>query len=113
VLRFGLRLLVTALAVLLFAYLFGSLIEVNAFTSALLFALLVGLLNAFLRPVILLLTLPLTIITLGLFTLVVNALIFWLASLFPVGVAVRGFAGAFLAALAVSVVSFVASRMLE
>jgi putative membrane protein len=113
VLRFGLRLLVTALALVLFAFVFPSLIEVDAFASALLFALLVGLLNAFLRPVILLLTLPLTIIPLGLFTLVVNALLFWLASIFSVGVAVRGFAGAFLAALAVSVVSFVASRMLE
>jgi len=111
--RFVLRLLVTALAVLLASNLFRPLIEVETFAAALVFALVLGLLNAFVRPVILLLTLPLTVITLGLFTLVVNAVVFWLASLFPVGVRVQDFGGAFLGALVVSVVSFVASRMLD
>jgi putative membrane protein len=72
-----------------------------------------GVLNAFLRPVLLLLTLPLTIITLGLFTLVVNAIVFWLATLPNIGVHVDGAIGAFVGALIVSVVSFVASRALE
>jgi putative membrane protein len=111
--RFVLRLFITALAVLLASYLFRPLVEVNDFTSALLFALVLGVLNAFVRPIILLLSLPLTILTLGLFTLVVNAVVFWLATLLPVGVRVQDFGGAFLGALVVSVVSFVASRMLE
>jgi putative membrane protein len=113
VLRFVLRLLITALAVLLASYLFSPLIQVDSFASALVFALVLGLLNAFLRPVILLLTLPLTLITLGLFTLVINAIVFWVAQLFPVGVHVQDFGGAFLGALVVSVVSFIASRTLE
>jgi putative membrane protein len=111
--RFVLRLLITALAVLLASYLFGPLIQVDNFGSALIFALVLGLLNAFLRPVLLLLTLPLNLITLGLFTLVVNGIVFWVAQLFPVGVKVQDFGGALLGALVVSVVSFVASRSLE
>lgn len=111
--RFLLRLLATALAVLLASTLFAGSIQVRSFEGALLFAFVLGLLNAFLRPVLLLLTLPLTLMTLGLFTLVVNALVFWVATLVPVGVQVNGFGGAFLGALVVSVVSFVASRALK
>ena len=111
--RFVLRLLVTALAVLLASYLFRPMIEVGNFTAALVFALVLGLLNAFVRPLLMLLTLPLQLITLGLFTLVINAIVFYLASLFPIGVSVDGFGAAFIGALVVSVVSFVASRMLE
>jgi putative membrane protein len=110
--RFVLRLVITALAVLLASNLFRDQISAPDLTSALLFALVLGVLNAFLRPIILLLTLPLTLLTLGLFTLVVNAIVFWLASLFPVGVQVNGFAGAFLGALVVSIVSFFASRII-
>ena len=104
--RFVLRLVITALAVLLASSLFVGQIQIDDFTGALLFALVLGLLNAFLRPVILLLTL-------GLFTLVVNAIVFWVATLFPVGVHVSGFTGAFLGALVVSVVSFFASRLVN
>jgi putative membrane protein len=111
--RFVLRLVITALAVLLASNLFRDQISAPDFASALLFALVLGVLNAFLRPIILLLTLPLTLLTLGLFTLVVNAIVFWLASLFPVGVQVNGFAGAFLGALVVSIVSFFASRIIH
>ncbi|MDQ3810810.1 MAG: phage holin family protein [Chloroflexota bacterium] len=111
--RFVLRLLVTAAAVLLASYLFNPLIQVESFAAALVFALVLGLLNAFLRPILLLLTLPLTLITLGLFTLVINAIVFWVATLFPIGVRVQDFGGAFLGALVVSVISFVASRSLE
>ena len=111
--RFVLRLVITALAVLLASYLFVGQIAIDDFSAALLFALVLGVLNAFLRPIILLLTLPLTLLTLGLFTLVVNAIVFWLATLFPVGVHVTGFAGAFLGALVVTIVSFFASRIIR
>jgi len=110
--RFALRLLITAGAVLLAGYLVPTVV-VDNLTSALLFAFVLGILNAFLRPILLLLTLPLTIITLGLFTLIVNAIVFWVATLFPVGVHVESIGGAILGALVVSVVSFVASRTLE
>ena len=69
-------------------------------------ALIIGLLNAFLRPVLILLTLPLTIISLGFFTLVINAFMFYLASKFVTGFSVTGFWSAFWAALLFSFISF-------
>ncbi len=108
--RFLLRLLISALAVLLASYVLGDWVRVDGIQAAVIFAFVLGLLNAFLRPILLLLTLPLTLVTLGLFTLVVNALVFWIATLFPVGVHVNGFGGAFVGALFVSIVSFLASR---
>jgi putative membrane protein len=110
--RFALRLLATAVAVLLASYLFPNLIVVESPVRAVVFAVVLGILNAFLRPILLLLTLPLNLLTLGLFTLVVNAIVFWIASWFPLGVSVHDFGAAFLGALVVSAVSFVASRML-
>src|ERR687885_152433 len=111
--RFVLRLVITSLAVLLASYLFADQIAALDFSAALLFALVLGVLNAFLRPIILLLTLPLNLLTLGLFTLVVNAIVFWIATVFPVGVHVSGFGGAFLGALTVTVISFIASLLIK
>ena len=112
--RFALRLLATALAVLLANQL--NLVVINSdspLATALVFALILGLLNAFLRPILLLLTLPLNLLTLGLFTLVVNAIVFWLASVIQGGgIRVPDFGAAFVGALLVSLVSFVASRVL-
>ncbi|MBI2756425.1 MAG: phage holin family protein [Chloroflexi bacterium] len=113
--QFLLRLLANALAVLVASTLFPKLISVERPEAAVLFALVLGVLNAFLRPVLLLLSFPLTILTLGLFTLVVNAIIFWLAGLLAggMGVNVNGFGAAFLGALVVSVVSFFSSRLFK
>ncbi len=111
--RLLLRLVVTALAVGLAAVIFPGLVIVKDAQAAILFALVLGLLNAFVRPVILLLTVPLTLLSLGLFIIVVNAIVFWLATLLPVGVQVAGFGGALLGALTVSIVSFIASRFLK
>ncbi len=91
---------------------FPRLIVVQSLGAAVVFALILGVLNAFLRPILLLLTLPLNLLTLGLFTLVVNAIVFWIASGIDLGVMVQDFGAAFLGALVVSAVSFVASRML-
>jgi putative membrane protein len=113
--RILLRLVASALAVLLAASLPQSGVTVQEFgiTVALLFALVLGLLNAIVRPILLLLTLPLNFVTLGLFTLIINAVVFWLATLFPLGVHVDGFRGAFIGALFVTVVSFIASRIVR
>jgi putative membrane protein len=114
--RFLLRLVVTALAVLLASNLFKDRIVVRSPEGAFVFAFVLGLLNAFLRPVLLLFTLPLTLLTLGLFTFVVNAIVFWMATIVfrdSIGVQVSGFEGAFLGALVVSAASFVASRALK
>ena len=70
-------------------------------------ALVIGLLNAFLRPILILLTLPLTIFSLGLFTLIINAFMFYLASKFVAGFTVTGFWSAFAAALLFSLLSFI------
>src|SRR5216683_2368404 len=114
--RFVLRVLITALAVLVANQLFHNLITINPeqpLVTVLVFAVILGVLNAFLRPILLLLTLPLNLLTLGLFTLVVNAIVFWLATLIQGGgVQVADFGAAFLGALVVSVVSFVASRVI-
>ena len=72
-------------------------------------ALVLGLLNAFLRPILIFLTLPVTILTLGLFTLVINAFVFYLAANLVRGFHVAGFGQAFVAALVFSIVSFLLS----
>lgn len=114
--RFVLRVLITALAVLLANQLFHNLITISSdqpLVTVLVFALILGILNAFLRPILLLLTLPLNLLTLGLFTLVINAIVFWLATLVQGGgVQVADFGAAFLGALVVTVVSFIASRVI-
>lgn len=113
--RFVLRVLATAIAVLLLNELAPNLISINStepLVTVVIFAVILGVLNAFLRPILLLLTLPLNLLTLGLFTLVVNAIVFWLASLLQSGVQVADFGAAFLGALLVSIVSFIASRAL-
>lgn len=82
-------------------------IQIDHFQDLLLAALAIGLLNAFLRPVIILLTLPATVLTLGLFTLVINGLMFFLAAKLVTGFHVAGFGAAFVAALLFSLFSFV------
>jgi putative membrane protein len=86
-------------------------IRIDRFQDLLLATLVIGLLNVFLRPVIMLLTLPVTLLTLGLFTFVVNALIFYLAAHLVPGFHVAGFGAAFIAALLFSVVSFVLNML--
>ncbi len=79
-------------------------------------ALIFGLVNALIRPILKLLTCPLIILTLGLFTLVINALMLqlaaWLGRLFELGYKVRDFQSAFLGALVISVVSFVLTLLI-
>ncbi len=111
--RFVLRVAATMIAVALASSLFQGLISWTALEGLLIFALVLGILNAFLRPILLLLSLPLTLLTLGLFTFVVNGIVFWIAALVPTGVDVAGFGGALVGALVVSAVSFLASRALK
>ena len=113
--RFVIRVVATAVAVLLLHELVPNLITITSsepLAAVVVFAVILGVLNAFLRPILLLLTLPLNLLTLGLFTLVVNAIVFWLASVVEGGVQVADFGAAFIGALFVSVVSFIASRVI-
>ena len=81
-------------------------IQIDHFRDLLVATLVLGLLNAFLRPIVLLFTLPVTILTLGLFTLVVNGVMFYLAASLVEGFRVTGFGTAFVAAFLFSVFSF-------
>ena len=88
-------------------------IEISEFSTALIVAVIWGLANLIIKPVILLVFLPITIITLGLFTFVVNALLFWGIGSFVEGFTVSGFVPAFLGALIMSVVGVLANMLLK
>ena len=107
-----LRWLVLTLAILAAAYLLDG-ISVNGFPSALGAAALLGVLNALLRPVLLLLTLPLNILTLGLFTFVINALLLMMVSGVIGGLRVQGFGSALLASLVISLVSWLLTSLIS
>ncbi|MBI4599142.1 phage holin family protein [Candidatus Uhrbacteria bacterium] len=93
-----LRWVLNALALLIAANLIPG-FEVASFYAALIAALVLGFMNALVRPLILLLTLPVTVLTLGLFVFVVNALMLWLVSTIVKGVTLDGFGAALLTSL--------------
>lgn len=111
--RFLLRLLVNAAALWIATQIVPGVRHSGPWTSLLLVALVFGLLNAIVRPILKLLTCPLILLTLGLFTFVINALMLWLTSAvsesFGLGFHVDGFIPAFLGALVVTVVSVLLS----
>ncbi|MGX5658778.1 phage holin family protein [Castellaniella ginsengisoli] len=96
--------ILNAVALLVVAYILPG-ITVASFGSALIAALVLGLLNAVVKPLLILLTLPLTIVTLGLFLLVLNALVFWFAGSILKGFQVDGFWWAVIGAIVYSLVS--------
>ncbi|WP_374481751.1 phage holin family protein [Zoogloea sp.] len=87
-------------------------IRVDSYTAALLSALLLGFVNAIIRPVLLIITLPITVLTLGLFMLVINALMFWSVSGLVRGFAVPDFATAFWGALLYSLLTWLVNLAL-
>ncbi|NYT84931.1 phage holin family protein [Pollutimonas harenae] len=103
--------ILNAVALLIVAYILPG-ITVASFGSALVAALVLGLLNTLVKPVLILLTLPITIVTLGLFLLVLNALVFWFAGSVLKGFQVNGFWWALLGAFVYSIVSGLLSRLL-
>lgn len=103
--------ILNAVALLIVAYILPG-IAVASFGSALIAALVLGLLNALVKPVLILLTLPITIVTLGLFLLVLNALLFWFAGSILKGFVVDGFGWALLGALIYSLVAGLLSGLL-
>lgn len=89
-----------------------SSIQIERFTDALMAALVLGLVNTLIRPLLILLTFPVTVLTLGLFILVINALLFWLVAEVVVGFQVAGFWSAFGGALLYSLISWALSSLL-
>ncbi|MEO7548729.1 MAG: phage holin family protein [Ramlibacter sp.] len=104
--------LLSAAALLLVAYVYSG-VEVSSFTAALIAAFVIGLLNTVVRPVLVVLTLPVTVVTLGLFLFVINALMFWAASGMLDGFQVRGFVAALIGSLFYSVIGIVIESALE
>lgn len=101
-----------AIALMFVAYLLAG-IRITDFTSALWAAAVMGLLNTVVRPILLVLTLPITILTLGLFLLVINAFMFWMAGSLLSSFAVDGFIWALLGAIVYSILSMVIDLILE
>jgi putative membrane protein len=95
---FLVHLFFTAALLLLVAHLVRG-VEVEGWGSAILGAIMLGLVNAFVWPVMVLLTLPFTILSFGLFLLVINAFMLWLVSVLVPGIRVQGFASALLGSL--------------
>ena len=108
---FLLRLFITAAVVVATAHIIPDL-EVKNLTDALFFGLIVGIVNAVVRPIITILTIPITIFTLGLFLLVINAFTFWLASILSYGVHINAWEGAFWGGLIVWLAGIVINRFI-
>lgn len=105
------RWFVNALALMLVAHLYSGVI-VDGIQGALIAALVLGLVNAVIRPILIFLTFPVTLVTLGLFIFVINAFLFWLVAEFVPGFSVRGFVAALVGSLMFSVITIVTSWFL-
>lgn len=103
--------LINALALLALPYLMHS-VSIDSFTTALIVAVILGLVNTVLRPILIILTLPVTVLSLGLFVLVLNGLLFWMVTTMVTGFHVAGFWSAFLAAILYSLISWALSTLL-
>ncbi|UXH78180.1 phage holin family protein [Roseateles amylovorans] len=106
------RWLLLAAALLLVAHLYPG-VQVTSFTTALLAALVLGLFNTLLRPILVLLTLPVTLLTLGLFLFVINALLFWATASLLTGLTVTGFGAALIGSLIYSLCGMAIDVVIE
>ena len=102
----------SAVALLFLAYLLPGIV-VKSFGSALLAAAVIALLNSIVRPILIVLTLPVTVVTLGLFLLVINALMFWLAGSMLSGFEVSSFWWALAGAIVYSLLSMVVDMAMQ
>jgi putative membrane protein len=106
------RWMLLAAALLLVAHLYSG-VTVASFGAAVIAALVLGALNTVVRPLLVLLTLPVTLLTLGLFLFVINALMFWAAAGILDGFAVTGFAAALIGSLIYSIAGMVIDAAVE
>ncbi len=109
---FIIKLILNSIIILAVAH-FVPGILVQSFSAAIFFAIILGVVNVLVRPLLVLLTLPLSILTLGLFTLIVNAFTFWLASLLSFGVSIETFAAAFWGGLLVWIATMIINRFVS
>ena len=109
--RLVLTWLINAVALIVLPFIFKS-ITVDSFMTALVVAVVLGLVNTLIRPVLVLLTLPVTILSLGLFIFVINGLLFWAVGTFMPGFHVAGFWAGVLGAIVYSLISWALSALL-
>jgi putative membrane protein len=103
--------LINAAALFALPYLFKS-IQIDTFTTALIVALILSIVNTIIRPILFLLTLPITVLTLGLFIFVLNGLMFWMVASFVDGFSVAGFWPAVFGAIVYSLISWAATALI-
>jgi len=108
--HFLVRSAINALAIFIVAHIVRG-IEISSTATVLVIALMLGIINAFLRPLIILITLPINILTLGLFTLFINGALFYLVSKIVKGFVITGFWPAFLGYILFSIISFLLSLL--
>jgi len=109
--NYVIRWLINAVGLLIVSKIMES-IEIDGLITAVVAAAVIGIINIFLRPILIILTLPINILTLGLFTLVINGLIFYFVGSIVEGFHVTGYLAAFLGALILSVINVMASFMI-
>ncbi len=109
--KFILRLFINMIAILIISYLFPGMIWVDGFLAALVAAFILGIVNTIIKPILVFFTFPITILTLGLFLLVINGLMLWLVSLLVSGFHVSGFWAAVMGSILISIVSWILSRV--
>jgi len=106
------RWFINALALMLVAYLYPG-VQVSDIFSALIAALVLGLVNALVRPILVILTLPVTVLTLGLFIFIINAFLFWFVAEIVKGFNVTGFMAALIGSLMFSVITIITSWLIS
>lgn len=110
--NFIVRLLITAAAAYGLSKVLSG-VHINDFTTAIIFALVLAVLNVLVKPILVILTIPVTIITLGLFLLVINAIIILIADKLMDGIAIDGFWWAFIFSLVLSFLSSILTSLVE
>ena len=109
---FVVRMGANAIAILLIAYLLPQVMSAEGAMSALAAAFVLGLVNAVIRPIFILLTLPVTVFTLGIFLLVINGILLWFVAGIVPGFHVNGFLGAVAGSVLISMISGILTRVI-
>ncbi|MDA8122165.1 MAG: phage holin family protein [Deltaproteobacteria bacterium] len=108
---FLVRMGANAIAILLIAYLLPAVMRADGYMAAIAAAFVLGLVNAIVRPILVLLTLPVTVFTLGFFLFAINGFLLWLVTAVVPGFHVGGFWGAVAGSVLISVISWVLTRV--
>ena len=110
---FFIRVIANAVAILLISYLLPQVVTADSVMAALAAAFVLGIVNAVVRPLFVLLTLPITVVTLGAFLLVINGLLLWLVSAFVPGFHINGFLAAVVGSVLLSIVSWILTKVVQ